>query len=123
MVRNMDSHCPRDYCLSQNTSIKVQTQGSTTKISKLKESRSKDLKPANGKTPTLPRTNKPGKISYQDKKKKYLKKKQDRKNSILAIQNNAIEGEKKQNSQGNGKSYNYQKKGHFTRNYPEPLKN
>ena len=75
MVWDADSCCPRDYRPSQNTSIKVQTQGLTTKESKPKEFKPKDLKPANGKTPAPPRINEPGKTSRQDKKKKYLKKK------------------------------------------------
>ena len=87
------------------------------------KSRPKDLKPANGKTPVLSHTNKLGKTSRQDKKKEYLKKKRDRKNSIPAIGNIAIECEKKRNDQSNRKYYNYQKKGYFARNYLEPLKN
>ena len=75
MIRNMDSCCPKSHCLSQNTFIKVQTQGSTAKKSKPEESMLKDLKPANRKTPALPRTDKLGKTSYQDMKKEYFKKK------------------------------------------------
>ena len=123
IVRDIDSRCPRGHRSSQNTSTKVQTQGLTAKESKPKESRPKDLKPANGKTPAPPRTNEPEKTSRQDKKKEYLKKKRDRKNSTLATGNNAIENEKKRNNQGDKKCYNYQKKGHFARNCPEPPKN
>ena len=75
MIWNADSRCPRSYCLSQNTFAKVKTQGLTTKKSRPKESRPKDLKLANKKTFALPCTNKLGKTSYQDKKKKYFKKK------------------------------------------------
>ena len=110
MVQDADFCCSRDYCPSQNTSTKMQTQDSTAKKSKPKEFRLKDLKLANRKTATLFRTNEPGKTSCQNKKKKYLKKKRDRKNSIPAIKNNAIEGEKKQNNQGNEKCYNCQKR-------------
>ena len=123
MVQDINFCCPRDYRLSQNTSAKVQTQDSTTKKSKPKESRTKDLKPANGKTLALPHTNELGKTFHQDKKKEYLKKKQDRKNSIPATRDNAIEGEKKRNDQSDEKCYNCQKKGHFARNCPEPPKN
>ena len=123
MVRDADFRCPRGHRPSQNTFIKVQTQGSTTKESKPKESRPKNLKPADGKTPTLPHTNEPGKTSYQNKKKEYLKKKQDWKNSILATRDNAIEGEKKRNNWDDGKCYNCLKKGFFARNCPESLKN
>ena len=86
------------------------------------ESRPKNSKPANGKTPTLSHTNKLGKTFCQDKKKKYFKKKRDQKNSTLAIGDNAIEDEKKQNNQGNGKCYNWQKKSHFARKLPETSK-
>ena len=123
MVRDIDSRCSRGHQPSQNTSTKVQTQDSTTKESKPKEIRSKDSKLANRKTLALLCTNKPEKISRQDKKKKYLKKKRDQKNSIPATKNNAIEGEKKRNNWDNGKCYNCLKKGHFTWNYPELLKN
>ena len=41
----------------------MQTQDSTAKKSKPKESRTKDSKPANRKTPALSYTNKPKKIS------------------------------------------------------------
>ena len=101
----------------------MQTQGSSAKESKPKESRPKDLKPANGKTPALTRINKPEKTSCQNKKKEYLKKKRDRKNSTPTIKNNAIVNKKKRKNQGNGKCYNYQKKSYFTRNCPKLPKN
>ena len=97
IIWDADSRCFRGYCLSQNTFTKVRTQGLTAKNSKPEESRSKNLKPANGKTPALPCTNELGKISYQDKKKKYFKKKLNWKNSTLTIKDNAIEDEKKRN--------------------------
>ena len=53
----------------------MQTQDSTIKKSKLKKFKLKDLKPVNKKTLALTCTNKSGKISYQDKKKEYIKKK------------------------------------------------
>ena len=123
MVWDTDSRCSRGYCPSQNTSTKMQTQGLTAKESKPEESRPKDLKLANGKTPAPPRTNELKKTSRQDKKKEYLKKKRDLKNSILATGDNAIENEKKQNDWGDGKCYNCQKKGYFAKNCPEPPKN
>ena len=100
MVQNADSCCLRDHCLSQYTFTKVQTPGSTAKKSKPKESQPKDLKLTNGKILAPPHTNKPGKTFCQNKKKGYLKKKRDWKNSILAIRNNAIKGEKKWNNWG-----------------------
>ena len=123
MIRDADFRCPRGHRPSQNTSTKVQTQGSTAKESKLEESRLKDSKPANGKTPAPPYTNEPGKTSRQDKKNEYLKKKRDRKNSTPTTGDNAIKGEKKRNNQGDEKCYNCQKKGHFAKNCPEPPKN
>ena len=123
MVRDADFRCPRGHCPSQNTSTKVQTQGSTAKESKPEKSRPKELKPADGKTLAPPRTNEPKKTSRQNKKKEYLKKKRDRKNSTPATRDNAIEGEKKRNDQSDGKCYNCQKKSHFARNCPEPPKN
>ena len=73
----------------------MQTQGLTAKKSKPKKSRPKDLKPANEKTLALPRINKPKKTFHQDKKKKYLKKKRDWKNSTPATEVTAIKGKKK----------------------------
>ena len=98
MVQNADSRYPRSHCLSQNTSTKVQIQGSTAKKSKLKEFKPKDLKLANKKTPALLCCNKSRKTFYQDKKKEYFKKKRDQKNSTPAIEDNVIEGEKKRNN-------------------------
>ena len=63
MIQDADSHCSRGHRPSQNTSAKVQIQGSTAKKSKLKESRPKDSKLTNGKIPTPPRTNEPEKTS------------------------------------------------------------
>ena len=95
MVRDADFCYSQGHCPSQNTSTKVKTQGLVVKESKLEESRPKNLKPINEKTPTPPHTKEPGKISCQDKKKKYFKKKRDQKNFTLAKGDNAIEGEKK----------------------------
>ena len=95
IVWDTDFCCFKSHCPSQNTSIRIQIQDSTAKKFKPKEFRSKDFKTANRKTPALFRTNELEKIFYQDKKKEYLKKKQDRKNSTPAIGDNAIESEKK----------------------------
>ena len=76
----------------------MQTQGSIAKKYKPKKSRPKDSKLANRKTSTLSRTNELGKTFYQNKKKKYFKKKQDQKNSTPVTKDNIIKGEKKQNN-------------------------
>ena len=54
MVRDADFYCFKSHCLSQNTFVKVQTQGLTTKKFKPKKFRLKEANPINGKffTPT-----------------------------------------------------------------------
>ena len=79
----------------------MQTQETTAKKPRTEESRPKKAKPANSKTPILlhNKSTESGKTSCIDKKKEYLKKKQDQKNSVLAIGDNAIDpGEKKRNN-------------------------
>ena len=71
----------------------MQTQDQT-----VKKSRPKNLKLANGMTLALPCINKPKKTSHQNKKKEYLKKKQNQKNSILATRDNTIKNKKKWNN-------------------------
>ena len=109
IVRDLDSHCLRGHCLSQNTFAKVQTQGLTAKEPKPKEFWPKKAQPANGKFFAPPRFNEAVKLHCQEKKKEYQKKKQNRKNPSLAIRDNAIEGgsEKKKSD---GKYYNLLKK-------------
>ena len=130
MVRESDAHCPKGHRLSHNTSSKVQTQGSSYKdLPHTKESRPKEAKQADSKAPAPPRSEstEPEKTSRIDKRKEYLekkKKKRDRKNNTPATGDNAnaVEvGEKKK--RGNDRCYNCQKKGHFSRNCPEPPKN
>lgn len=70
--------------------------------SKPKELKSRKLKSA-AKKPALSYINKLKKIFCQNKKKEYLKKKQDWKNFTLAIKDNTIEDKKKKN---NKKCYN-----------------
>ena len=74
------------------------TQSLFAKKSSFEEFRSKNLKLANEKVLALPYINEPKKISRSNKKKEYFKKKQDRKNFILATKDNTIEDEKKQNN-------------------------
>ena len=64
MIWDIDSSYLKDYYLSQNTSIKMQTQGLTTKKSKPKESRLRNSKLANNNTLALPYINRSEKISH-----------------------------------------------------------
>ena len=67
----------------------MQTQITTTKEPHTKEFKLKKANLVNVKLLTLLHINKFAKTSHMDKRKKYLKKKQDRKNTILTIKNNA----------------------------------
>ena len=112
MVRESDARCPRGYYPSHNTSLKVQTQETTAKEPRTKESRPKEAKLTNGKNLALPHSKsaEPGKTSCTDKRREYLEKKKqkrDRKNNTPATEDNpnAIEvGEKKK--RGNNRYYN-----------------
>ena len=94
-MQNVDFYYSKSKYLSQNTFIQAKNQGLTTKKSKLKKSQPKNLKLANRKISNLFYINKPKKTFHQDKKKKYLNKKQNQKNFTLTIRNNAIKDEKK----------------------------
>ena len=129
MVRESDARCSKGHHLSHNIPSKMQTQGTTAKKPRTKEFRLKEAKLTDGKNPALPRSKsaEPGKTSRTDKRREYLekkKKKPHRKNNTSATGDNAnaIEVGKKQ-KQGNNRCYNCQKKGHFSRNCPEPPKN
>ena len=123
MVRELDARCPRGHHPSHNTSSKVHTQGTTAKEPRTEESRSKEAKLTDG--PPRSEYAEPGKTSRTNKRREYLekkKKKRDRKNNTPATGDNANEvGEKKK--KGDDRCYNCQKKGHFSRNCPEPPKN
>ena len=129
MIRDLDICCSRGHCLSNNTVLKVQTQGIIGKKSKLEEFRPKKSKLAECKNSTPPhsKSTKPGKTSRIDKRREYFKKKRDRKNNIPTIGDNAnaieVGEKKKRDNQGNGRCYNCQKRGHFLKNCPEPPKN
>ena len=118
IVQDSDARCPRNYRPSHNTSLNVQTRGTTVKEPRAEEPRPKQAKQADGKALAPLRSNEPVKPTCQEKKKEYRKKKQDRKNSSPATRDNAIKSKK-----GNGKCYNCQKKGYIARNCPELLKN
>ena len=71
MVRDANSRYPRNHCLNQNTSAKMQTQGLIAKKSKTKMSRLKKAKLVNGKSSTLPCSDEAVKPNCQEKKKEY----------------------------------------------------
>ena len=128
MVRDLDICYPRDHCHSNSTTLKVQTQGITTKESKPEQSRPKELKSVEGKNPAplYSESMKLGKTFRTDKRREYLKKKRDRKNNTSTTEGNANvvnNGKKKRNDQGDGRCYNCQKKCHFSKNYPKLPKN
>ena len=77
MVWESDARCSRGYHLSHNTSSKVQTQGTTAKEPRTKESRPKEAKLTDGKNPAPPRSEsaEPEKTSRIDKRREYLEKK------------------------------------------------
>ena len=119
MVRESDAHCSRGHCPSHNTSLKVQTQGTTAKEPHTVKSKPKEAKSTNGKNPAPPRSEfaEPKKTFRIDKRKEHLekkKKKRDRKNNALATRDNAnaVEiGEKKK--RGDNRCYNCQKRAIF----------
>ena len=128
MVQNSDIYCSRGHRSSNSIASKVQNQETTGKESKPEESKPKESKSAQSRNPAPPQFEftEPGKTSCIDKKKEYFKKKRDQKNNIPATGNNAnvVEvGEKKRNNWGNGKCYNCQKKGHFSKNCLKLSKN
>ena len=122
MVQKLDIRCPRGHRLSHNISLKVQTQGTTAKESRTEESRPKEVKSTDGKTPAPLCSNESAKPNCKKKKREWLKKKKD---STPTTGNNAIKAKKKR-TPGNTSQvtcYNCQKKGHFANKCPEPPKN
>ena len=118
MVWDLDARCPRGHRSSHNTSSKVQTQGTIAKEFRAEEPRPKEAKQADGKVSAPPYFHKPVKLTCQEKKKEYWKKKQNKKNFFTATGDNAIKGKK-----SDEKCYNYQKKSHIARNCPKSPKN
>ena len=98
MVQKSDARCARGHRPSHNTSLKIQTQGTTAKKTRTEESRPKKAKLTDGKVPALPRSNEPAKPNYKKKKREWFKKK---KNSTPAIGDNVIEDQKKKQTPGN----------------------
>lgn len=75
MVRHSDIRCLRGKRLSNNTFSKVQNQETTIKETCAEESKPKEAKSNNSKTPIPPRSNEPIKPNRKKKKREWLKKK------------------------------------------------
>ena len=122
IIQDLDIHCPQDYRLSHNTSLKVQIQGTTAKKPRIKESRLRKAKLTNGKTFTSPYSDESAKPNCKKKKREWLKKKKD---STPATKDNAIEGKKKRTPSNISQVtyYKYQKKDHFANKCSKPSKN
>ena len=129
MVRDSDICCPQGHHPSNSTASKVQTQGTSTKEPRPKESKIKEAKPAKKKTPAPPWTN-AAESSEQDKKDKKDKKrrfreKREQSEDTPTIGDNAIDASKKKKKNRdrdtNGITcYNCNKKGHFANTCIEP---
>ena len=123
MVRKSDARCPKGHRPSHNISSKMQTQRTTAKEPRTKESKPKEAKLTDGKAPAPPHPNEPTKPNREKKKREWLKKKKD---SILTTGDNAIEAQKKKRTPGNTNQvtcYNCLKKCHFANKCPKPPKN
>ena len=122
IIQESDICCLWGYRLSHNTSSKVQTQRTIAKKPCIKESRPKEAKSTNGKTPALPCSNELSKSNRKKKKWEWLKKKKD---STPATRDNAIEAKKKRTLDNTSQvtSYNCQKNSHFANKCPESPKN
>ena len=123
MVRDSDIRCRRDHRPSNNTTSKVQTQGTSAKEPRPEESRSKETKPAKEKIPALPQTNaakslEQGKKDRKDKKRRF----RERKEQTLAIGTNVTDAGLKK-KYPDITCYNCDKKGHYLKSCPKPPKN
>ena len=123
MVRDSDIRCPRSQRPSNNTASKVQTQGTSAKKPRPKESRPKEAVPAKGKAPAPPRTN-AAESSEQGKKDRKNKKRrfQERKKQTPATGTNVTDARLKKKYL-DITYYNCDKKGHYSKSCPEPPKN
>lgn len=132
-IRDLDIHCFKGYRSSNSAFIvlKVLTQGTTAKKSCSKESRPKKTKSTNRNAIILPRTNVVKSLKQNKKDKKYKKQKfwehrwdhtGELKKQTLIISVNTIKaGSKKKYP--DIIYYNCNKKDHYSKSYPEPLKN
>ena len=121
IVRNLDAHCPKSYHPFHNTSFKIQTQGSKN------SSRSKKPKPKDPK-PAPSRYNVAESAKHQnrkDKKKKLRNRRREQNKQTPATGDNTEASKKKKKRRDLSKvtCFNYDKKGHYTSNCNEPLRN
>ena len=68
IIWDLDARYPWGHRLSHNTSSKMQTQGTSAKEPRTKESRPKEIKSTNGKTFALPCFDEPAKSNCKKKK-------------------------------------------------------
>ena len=123
MVQNSDVCCPRGYCLSHNTSSKVQIQGSKD-LSRPKETKPKDPKLAPSRDNA---TESPKKDDTKDKKKRfrgqrweYAREQKKQTPATNVNTTNVSKKKKKRCDVGEITCFNCNKKGHFASNCTEP---
>ena len=127
MVRDSDIRCSRGHRPSNNTVSKVQTQETSAKGPE--ESRTKEAKPAEGKTLAPPRTIaaeslEQDKKDRKDKKRRFWERR-ERSEDTPATGDNAIDASKKKKKNRDRDTsgvmcYNYNKKGHFANTCTKP---
>ena len=123
MVRDSDIRYPRGHNSSNNTILKVQTQGTSAKEPRPEESRTKEAKPAEGKAPAPPRTNaaesseqvKKDKKDRKDKKRRF-RERRERSEETPATGVNTEAPKKKLKA----RCFTCNKKGHYANECTEP---
>ena len=122
-VRDLDARCPRDHRPSHNTSVKVQTQGSSHKdSSRSKEPKPKDPKPAPSRDNAAEPTKKENR---KNKKKKRRNRKREQNEQPLATDANTKVPKKKRKRYDPSEvtCFNCDKKGHYASDCIKPPKN
>lgn len=115
VVQNLDICCFRDYCFSNMTTVKVQTQETTVKDHRPKKPKAKKIKPVyvNAAKPL-----EQDKKERKKKKKKFQEKKEQKHTPTTS--NNAINTLKKEKKKRNTSKivcFICNKKSHYTSNY------